>query len=400
MKKILYIGNFSFPNGNSSGSRVLGNGYLLKNLGYEVFYIGLDKSLSDKSNIKETKKSYDGFKYYNLPYPIGIKGWLSYKKRFKEVVALIDKEDLYAIIIYGSTTISLFGRLIRQWCRKNRVKFITDVVDWLSAGYGSFLYRLVKYIDTFYQKRILNSSADGVIVVSSFLNDYYKKKKCKTVIVPPLVNTKKFELFNEIKTNKSIKLIYVGQPFPTDGRIVKEISYKDRLDKAIDLLFRLRDMNFIFNIYGLTKEQYLSVISDQRSKIEELKNKIKFHGYIENNKAIKKVAESDFTVLLRDVNRMTTAGFPTKFVESISCGTPIITTKTSDLEEYVKVGKNGFFIDLSNIEGSIDYMRKILTTKNDTILEMKKYCFESGIFYYENYVEKIKKFMDLIEANE
>ena len=175
--KVLYIGNFSFPNGNASGTRVLGNGYLLKELGYDVFFIGLDNSVDNNTLLKDTKKSFSDFQYYNLPYPVGIKGWLSYRKRYKEVISLIEGEDLYAVIIYGSPTISLFGKLIRKWCRKNRIKFISDCVDWLSAGAGGFFYRFVKFIDTTYQKRILNSSADGVITVSSYLSNYYKKKR-------------------------------------------------------------------------------------------------------------------------------------------------------------------------------------------------------------------------------
>jgi len=397
-KKILYLGNFDFPNGNSAGTRVLGNGSLLRELGYEVFYIGHSGSIKTKCKIENTRKIYDGFKYYNLSYPSIAKDWFRYKKRFNTVVSLLEKErNLKIIILYGSSGISLFARKIRKWCLKNKIIFISDVVDWLSAGYGSYLFRMIKYIDTTYRLKLINPSSDGVIVASTFLDNYYKKKKCKTVIIPPLVNKDKFKSLKIISSSESrLKLIYVGQPFPTDGRMVKETSYKDRLDKAIELLFKLKDLQFVFNIYGLTKEQYLFVIPKHRKHINKLGERIKFNGYIKNESVIEKIAEADFTILLRDVNRMTMAGFPTKFVETISCGTPIITTKTSDLSEYINEGKNGFFINIDKSDGGLGEFKKILNLKKDSIREMKKYCFESKLFSFENYIERMRFFLESI----
>ncbi|MHB8828649.1 MAG: glycosyltransferase [Syntrophales bacterium] len=397
--KVLYIGNFSFPTGNAAGARVLGNGYLLRELGYNVFYVGLNNSLSSDSLLESTKQFYNHFRYYNLPYPVGIKGWLSYKARFKDVMSLIKDEELYAVIIYGSPTISLFDNLIRRWCRKNKIKFLTDCVDWLPSGAGGFFFRLAKFFDTTYQKKYLNSKADGVIAISSYLSNYYNNRGCKTVVIPPIVNIDNFKkLYNNNNHNDIIKLIYVGQPFPVDGRIVKESSYKDRLDKVIDILYCLRDLQFVFNIYGLTKDQYLSVIPGQKDLLDVLGNKIMFCGYIENHEAIKKIAESDFTVLFRDVNRMTTAGFPTKFVETISCGTPIITNRTSDLKQYLQDGKNGYFVEIEDKARLLAKIKEILMLNRDSISLMKKYCQESELFSYHKFKNKMCQFLNSINV--
>ena len=393
--KILYIGNFAFPDGNASGARVLGNGYLLKKLGLEVSFIGLENKLSHNSNLEKTEKKFDSFLHYSLPYPVGIKGWLAYKKRFNEVSVLIKKQNVKAIILYGSPTISLFGRLIRKWCNKNNVILIVDVVDWLSAGSGSPFYRAVKYIDTTYQKRILNASADGLITVSTYLSNYYNRKGCKTVIIPPLVSPLKYK--NLVKTYEQHnvkKLIYVGQPFPTDGRIVKKASFKDRLDKVISILYELKEEMFIFNIFGLTKEQYLKVIYWHKEMLEILKEKVIFHGYIKNSDAIIRISEADFTVLFRDNNRMTKAGFPTKFVESISCGTPIITTKTSDLADYLENGKNGFFVNINNVNKLTIRMKEILQLDKENLVDMKKHCIENPKFSYSNFEDEMRTFLE------
>ncbi|MFC2151994.1 glycosyltransferase family 4 protein [Bacteroidota bacterium] len=396
-KKIFYIGNFSFPHGNASGTRVFGNGCLLRDLEYDVSYIGLDKNLKSNSDIFETKQAYKDFTYYNLPYPVGIKGWLSYKQRFKEVISVIEKEKPFAVITYGSPTISLFGKLLKKWCRNSNVLCIADCVDWLPAKSGNIFFRITKYLDTTYQKRFFNSNTDGVITVSSFLSNYYKKKQCKTVIIPPLVDISRYKvLYSENKINEIFtkRLIYVGQPFALDGRKVKKGSYKDRIDIIIDVLYQLKKMNFIFDIYGLTRDQYLKVIPEHKYKLNSLNDKVRFHGFIDNNDAIIKIADVDFTVLLRNINKSTTAGFPTKFVESISCGTPIVTTKTSDLESYIEEGKSGYFVDIENIDILTNKFKEIFLLKKERILEMKNYCRDSELFSFKKYVHGMNSFIN------
>lgn len=396
--KILYVGNFSFPKGNAAGARVLGNGYLLRDLGYDVVFIGLDISLPHVSFLKDTRNSFDNFRYYNFPYPVGIKGWLSFYKRYHEIIAFTGSENPYAVIIYGSPTLSLFLLLLRKWCGKKKIKFISDCPDWLPSNSGNPFFRFIKYLDTMYQIRILNPYADGVIVVSSFLSDFYNRRGCKTVIIPPLVNLNHFSHLRNIRgKDDNIKLIYIGQPFAVDGRRVKKSAYKDRLDVVIETLLKLRDFKFNFDIYGLTKEQYLSVVKHQTDKINNIGNRIQFHGYIRNSDAIIRISEADFLVLFRDINRMTMAGFPTKVVESITCGTPVITTDTSDLKKFIKEGMNGYFVKMTDEDQLLGKMKEILSVDHASISYMKQSCFESQLFSYQNYLSLMSDFISSLD---
>lgn len=396
-KKIIYIGNFSFPYGNASGSRVFGNGCLLRELGYEVYFLGLDNELLQDVHLSETLKEYDGFKYYNFPYPLGMKGWLSFRKRYKQAVELIQDLECSTVVLYGSPTISLFGNLLRKWCKKNSIILLADCVDWLSSGSGSFAYKLIKFVDNDYQKRILNSRTNGMIVISKYLSDFYQKKGVKTIILPPLIKRERYEtLSSTISKSDKKYLIYIGQPFPTDGRKVQESSYKDRLDKVIELLGNLSSFDFVFDIYGITQHEYLSVIKNHDLVLDKLGEKIKFHGKIKNVLAIKKVAEADFTILFRDKNRMTSAGFPTKFVETISCGTPIITTNTSDLSDYLINGENGFFVNIDDQNLLKNKMKEILKLDRITVSNMKESCKKSSLFTHENYLDEMQKFMNSV----
>jgi glycosyltransferase involved in cell wall biosynthesis len=406
MKKIvLYIGNFSFPLGNAAGKRVYANGKLLKEVGFEVIFIGINKDGDSSESLEQTKKEYEGFTYYDFSYPKSNFEWINYKRVFNELKRLLINENivenLNIVIYYGSPRLSLFNTQLIRYCKRQNIKVIADCVDWLTIKTDNVLFDFVKWADNTYQKSYANKHTDGVITITSYLSNYYKKNGCKTVIIPPL-SPFKIEATDFKENEVDIKIItYAGVPF-RKGKQVTDCKYlKDRIDKTIKLLFEVKKMgcNFIFNIYGFTKDEYVLAIPEQKLYIEELGESIIFHGTKSNKEVVDAVTNSDFTILIRDVNRDTSAGFPTKVSESISCGTPVITTNTSDLEDYIVQGQNGFFININTKSTAIYDVKKILELSREDIKMMKKNCAGSNIFYYKNYTEKMSEFIDLLYLN-
>ena len=97
---------------------------------------------------------------------------------------------------------------------------------------------------------------------------------------------------------------------------------------------------------------------------------------------------------------MTMAGFPTKFVESMTAGTPIITNKTSDIELYLKEGETGFFLDYPNLNKSLDKLEYILGLSEDKLSLLKENCNKFEAFDYSNYLSKTKKFLELVNSKD
>jgi glycosyltransferase involved in cell wall biosynthesis len=396
MKKVLYIGNFDFPDGNAAGKRVYANGKILKEIGYEVVFIGLAKNMDNYINLDDTEKEYDGFKNYNFSYPINNLSWINYNKTFISLVEFIDRrmdlKTIELIIYYGSPSLSLFINKLIKYAKKNRIKIISDCVDWLTVKTNNPFFDLIKWVDNTYQKAYLNKNVDGVIAISKYLKVYYEKAGKKTVIIPPLSPTE----FGRIETNgQDYKvIIYAGIPF-RKGREIKDINtLKDRIDKAIKLLYEAKEKgaNFTFNIFGFTKDEYLISIPSQKKYVEGLSSSIVFHGMKSNSEVVEEIAKADFTMLIRDINRDTTAGFPTKVSESISYGTPVITTKTSDIEFYIQEYKNGFFLN-ENGESNVNKLVDILTISRSNIRTIKEFCIEQNPFLYSKYVTKLKEFI-------
>jgi glycosyltransferase involved in cell wall biosynthesis len=65
------------------------------------------------------------------------------------------------------------------------------------------------------------------------------------------------------------------------------------------------------------------------------------------------------------------AGFPTKFVEAITCGIPVVTNNTSDLQFYLKEGVNGYFLGYTK-ESISKKIKVMLNLDKNKLSDLKK----------------------------
>lgn len=383
---VIYLGNFGKPETNAAGKRVYGNALIFSSLGYKVVLIGKDNDIVNNNGFLLSEEK--NIVFYSFPNCLRYQT-NRFVKCVMDVMTQVGTPDY--IIRYGSPGLAEFDRRLLAICKREEIKLIADVVDWLPPNGNNLMFNLVKKFDTYLEKAIYNKKSDGIIAISSYLSNYYAQYGNNTIIIPPIVSKYK----KNISRNSCIRVVYAGMPFRFGKRVRSVAEVKDRLDLAIRGIASVinRGGAVCFDIYGITKEQYLLAYPDDAYIIEAANAKIKFHG----EKSMKVVQEAvncaDYTILLRDQNRATMAGFPTKVAESISCGTPVITTKTSDLEKYILNGKTGFFIDISIEEKIGDDLLRIFNQSRENLLAMKEYCFESKQFCFDNFKDKIRNFI-------
>lgn len=368
MKTIVYVGGFELPDKNAAAQRVIGNSNALKELGYEIILLGVSKK---EKNLKDYKEI-NNFKYYEKLYPKTVIDWILYLVNIKDVVNTMKKYNtIEYLICYNYPAIALWR--LRSYCKKRNIKIIADATEWYQ-GEGNIIHKFFKNIDTFLRMKVIHFKLDGMIVISKYLENFYKKK-VKTIYIPPLVdkNEKKWQDING-NENEIISLTYAGSPGKN----------KDKINKIVKLLYESHLDNFKLNLIGFTKEEFIKEYPEERETIEKISDKIKFFGRISHIEVLKILKKSDFSIFFRDINRVTMAGFPTKFAESFSCGIPVITTKTSDLCDYLKEGINGFWLE----EDIKESLNKILKTKN--LKEMKKNI-DRETFDFRNYIKEFKK---------
>lgn len=404
---ILITGNFEFPDANAAGKRVLGFGFILQELGYEPIFLGTNKNLSVNDSLDDTYLEAYGMSSYSLPYPKGMMDWANYSKPFKKVIQLIDKigmDRVAAIIAYGSPAISLWMNNLSKWSRNKGILFIADCVDWIQYSGKGLVYNFVKFLDTNYQKRVVIPGVSAVIVVSRYLYNYYAEKGCKLVMIPPVTDVRlhKDEIVSSMgrlksaSTDRITRFVYAGLPFPININVRKN-SYKDRLDRTIELFHKIhaRGINYIFNIYGITKNDYLTVLPDHRTILDDLKEKICFHGQCGQVETVNGIINSDFSILHRDDNLVTRAGFPTKVSESISLGVPVITEKTSNIDDYLVNGHNGILITPEN---EMTKVIEMINYPSNMIQAMKMNCIQDETFDYRKYINQFSELLNISQG--
>lgn len=208
-------------------------------------------------------------------------------------------------------------------------------------------------------------------------------------MIPPLVDLgdKKWER-EDGKIESLIEIVYAGGAFS-----IKDKYVKDRLDVVVCALSKLKrkNFNFVFKVIGCTKEEFLLFYPMYLNEISNLDESIIFLGKIDHLSAIDIIKNASYSIFLRDENKVTKAGFPTKFVESISAGTPVLTNKNSNVFDYLDNGINGFMIDTESVETVVTSLLPALTVDSDKLNEMKSVTFNSQLFYYKNYINNFKK---------
>ena len=185
---IVYIGGFELPDKNAAAQRVVNNSKLLREIGYTVVFIGLDKQLITYRNFVATQKKYFDFESYALPYPRNSIQWFKYIFSFKPYHQIFKRsKNINSIICYNLPSGSLF--FIYLYSKLRKIKVFSDCTEWYDIPKNSsFLFKIIKKLDVFFRMKVIQPRLDGVISISRFLYDFYSKKGTKTILIPPLIN--------------------------------------------------------------------------------------------------------------------------------------------------------------------------------------------------------------------
>ena len=364
MEKILYIGRFELPDLEATANRVVSNAKLLRDIGHEVLLAGWsEKGPSQFSWVEEN--------YYNFQCYTKKKALTKFEKFVmlcdpRPELELIRSKNISTVIAYDFPAIALLFILI--FCKINKIQIIGDVSEWYSNTNPNPLIRIVRGFDSFLRMRILHKCMDGLIVISSLLQKYYSNTK--TVLLPPLVDIEDSKWNITKETNfEEMKFIYAG--FPSKA--------KERLDILVDY-FSDND-NASLEIYGITEEEF-RIMYQYGKKIK----KVRFRGRCSHQIILNEVKNACYSLIIRESNLKNNAGFPSKFVESLSLGTPVITTDISDISKYITENSNGYIVDISQIRDQLDSIIKLRKTLS----------VDRKIFDYRNYKSELEGFLDAI----
>lgn len=376
-RTIIYAGNLKFPNYNAAVQRTMANAKMMQKLGYRIIFVGCTP------DEKKVKYEENDILYLNQKDNMFFKLQFYSSGIFLNKIIEQYKKDVCMVILYNYPSLPSIS--IIKKCRNFEIKVVSDITEW----YDDVGILGLKCLDTQYRMKKILPSLDGVIAISRFLYEYYQPftQCCQ---LPPLIDydDEKWKSINRcIKDDNSpLTLIYAGSL----GKNKDQLSTMIRIftEATLD-----NPNKIVFRIVGLTKDEY------QKNKTDVPKiipSNIVFEGRKKHNELLQEIAEADFSFFLRDINLVTTAGFPTKFSESIACGTPVITNRTSDLEQYLIPGDTGFFLDQGCMT---EQLREILKLPQNEVIRMKKKCEENREFDYRNYISEMQHFFVCLEKD-
>lgn len=330
--KLFYVGPFSFPNGGAAAKRILNNCKALRKVGIDVTVISGQTVDSFTPRVFE----YEGFPvhstserlYEHLPRLVK---HFHYAKMGIETINYLIRNSLIpdVIVVYSGYTPYLFR--FTKWARVLGIQIIFDVVEWYEPK--NLLGYLSPYqINIEFALRFLAPRVDRVIVISDYLRDYYLNLQCAVLIVPPLIDARhtSFSIRGRVKSSV-LSLIYAGSPGNKDElvQLLRSVQYVNRNGVCL-----------VLSLVGLDDFDFERCVLD--SDITEYSDYLNNVGIVSHSFAVELVRSSDFSVFLRRDCRNSNAGFPTKFGESLSVGTPVICNITSDIGRYLQDGINGY----------------------------------------------------------
>lgn len=403
MKKILYVSRAGLPI-TAPGIRITQIGNLYELLGYKVHYIcnvrineqienlGYEQLFlkdNEDLNSKEIHYFFNNKVYSYLPRFSGGKinaikeiiELIFASREYKRIINYCQKEKPIAIVLYNDV-FSLTKKLIK-YCRKNNIKLLADVTEWYEKRRDATIAE--KILIALTDKRIKKNDEmlDGIIAISKYFENYYKKKKVKCIWVPPLIdfNMNKLTVKHDYDKNQCINFIYAGSPGSKDI-LLPFINAMIKINKN-----KLRCKLELIGIDKLYLENY------GLYNIE--KYGIRAHGRVMHEEVLKYMKKADFGILLRKNERYAKAGFSTKFVECMGMGVPMICNKIGGTDLFVKNWENGILIDDYEEETIIKLLEVILQIDLEQLFKMKENAFNDAKKYFDakNYINQLSSLL-------
>lgn len=274
----------------------------------------------------------------NFPRRMSISSFFWLDRAGIQLIRKLREGDYTHVVMYGSHNGFFTGPLLIVLLSfLLKYKVFIDVVDTLAPTQRSTILRYIKLVDEYIWKfAIPKIFSLGVIVISRNLLRFYSS--LDTILIPPLETNEMrvtasgrnvtLSRHNKIASDP-LCLLYTGFPFSANVR--SEAEYKDRLDIIIDAVVS-SDRLIKMLIAGISKAEYLTVVTRHQGVDFSRKN-IVFLGRVDREELRQYYNIADFTVLMRNQSEASNNGFPTKVIESVVNGVPVIANDTSDIFE-------------------------------------------------------------------
>lgn len=336
--KLLFVAANLGAGGAERVMSLLANQFVKK--GYEVEFVFLKKDI----------------RYYPLPQQITItlanneceSDSLTKKLLWMRRYIKQQKPDVvfaFRISIYLVTLLSLIG-----------IKVPVIASERIDPSFNSILEKILQ--------RILLPLTDWFVVQTSTIKAYYPKFiQRKTSIIFNPVSEKVFEILNDNYLNTKNS---VDKGIATE----KRISQKEKQIISVGRLHHQKNQKMMIEAFARVADDFpewkLVIYGEgpERESLESLISNFKFQISSRillpgrSEKVIEEMNKSEIFAFSSDYEGMSNA-----VVEAFCVGLPIITTKVSGTEDFIRDGENGFLLDIGDTDGMEKAMRMLMSNE-------------------------------------
>jgi len=381
----LYITTEKFISGNASATRIITFCKILSDLEKEVVVFSLDEVRPNKLKIYQDIM-YLSLRSESVSLISKVLNYVLFQKRLKKEIKKADKNNkIEGFFFYNIPLNAVF--FLKKYAKKNKIKIFHDSVEWYSPQQFKWGKLALPYISKNLLNKYFIDTQIAVFAISKYLENHFHAKGIRSTRIPIMLDMSEIK-HDKIITNDKLCLMYAGSP-----------GKKDYLKEIINGLsaLSLENLNHVeLHVFGVTIAQLINECGVSSKTVEICGKSLIAYGRVTRESVLQHLPKADFTVLLRPSElRYAMAGFPTKVVESLATGTPLICNLSSDLGDYLNDGENCLIVE----NCSSTSFRKVLEKALALSVEEKKVFSKNARetaekhFDYNNYLEQFKVFL-------
>jgi len=398
VKTIVYIGGFELPDRNAAAQRVRNNARVLRSLGYRVILVGASRTRAYDRAVHPADPGDIDAQAWEIGYPRSRGQWFDMigadwpLRRLAERGAL-RPEDVAAVICYNYPAVAQMkvARLARRW----GAAILADCTEWYGTRPWTSPSNIVKNLDVPLRMHWVNRRIDGIVTTSPYMTDFYRSTGLPIVEIPTLMEKPEGEVPVAEAVQTPMPLFAVASGF-AEGTRAEDVH--DRIDWILELLdgAAARGRDFVLRIAGVDRERYLSVFPGHAALLDRMGERVIFMGRQPRAELLRRLQASAFAFVLRHESRVTLAGFPSKYSEAVTYGTPVIINALPSVRAYHVEGRTGFSLDPDDREGAVKALCDALAMDPQAVIAMKRYCRNYGAFTAQAFKAPVSDFLSVV----
>jgi glycosyltransferase involved in cell wall biosynthesis len=300
-------------------------------------------------------------------YPVGM---ISF-----EIASLLVLKTIYGYKIYYDMNELRVAILYNRTLSQNMIRRFSEIILY---PLHYFKNRLVDLFTKYF---------DGLVVISTNLEFYYKKFNRNVLRIPILCDVDQCTpaVPADYNQNDYFRLGFSG------SIILKKEGF-DCFYKALSIV-KSTVKNIELHLYGpiVGKELLMNVLPSQYG----IKENIFYHGIIKQDKLVYEIQKNHLLLIPRPLTLQTKYGFSTKLSEYLVSGIPVLVTDVSDNSLYIEDGYNGFIVAPGDCEKMAEKILFIISHYNSIRETIGKNAYDTAKkhFYYLNFSEKLYSFL-------